>query len=127
MSDALPGPTVLVVEDDTVTRYAAVTMIGDAGFSTREATNGNEAIRILDREVGIRIVVTDIDMPPGIDGIKLAACIHRRSPQIGIIITSGKVRPKDGDVPSQGRFIRKPYTEDQLIGAIRALLDLPQG
>ncbi len=122
MSEALPRPTVLVVEDDAVTRHAAVAMVTDAGFSAREATNGNEAIRLLDREVGIRVVVTDIDMPFGIDGIKLAACIHRRWPGIGIVITSGKVRPKDGDVPAQGRFIRKPYSEKQVIEAIRGVL-----
>ena len=129
MSEGLGGPTVratvLVVEDDAVTRHAAVAMIGDAGFAVREAGNGNEAIRILDREVGIRAVVTDIDMPLGIDGIKLAACVHRRSPEIGIVITSGKVRPKEGDVPAQGRFVRKPYSEEQLIGAIRAVLGSP--
>ncbi|WP_342154260.1 response regulator [Methylorubrum sp. SB2] len=122
MSEALPRPTVLVVEDDAFTRHAAVAMVEDAGYAVREASNGNEAIRLLDREVGIRAVVTDIDMPFGIDGIKLAACIHRRWPEIGIVITSGKVRPKDGDVPAQGRFVRKPYTEEQVIGAIRAVL-----
>ena len=125
MSEGLAGPTVLVVEDDAVTRHAAVAMIGDAGFSVREATNGNDAIRILDREVGIRVVVTDIDMPFGIDGIKLAACVHRRWPGVGIVITSGKVRPKAGDVPAQGRFVRKPYSEEQVIEAIRAVLGPP--
>ncbi|KQT60939.1 response regulator receiver protein [Methylobacterium sp. Leaf456] len=122
MSEALPRPTVLVVEDDAVTRHAAVAMLEDAGYAVREASNGNEAIRLLDREVGIRAVVTDIDMPLGIDGIKLAACINRRWPEIGIVITSGKVRPKDGDVPAQGRFVRKPYTEEQVLNAIRAVL-----
>lgn len=112
----------LVVEDDAVTRHAAVAMLEDAGYAVREASNGNEAIRLLDREVGIRAVVTDIDMPLGIDGIKLAACINRRWPEIGIVITSGKVRPKDGDVPAQGRFVRKPYTEEQVLNAIRAVL-----
>lgn len=125
MSEGLAKPTVLVVEDDAVTRHAAAAMIGDAGFSVCEATNGNEAIRVLDREAGIRVVVTDIDMPLGIDGIKLAACIHRRWPGIGIVITSGKVRPKEGDVPALGRFIRKPYSEEQVIGAIRAVLAGP--
>lgn len=112
----------LVVEDDAVTRHAAVAMVGDAGYAVREATNGNEAIRILDHEPGIRLVLTDIDMPLGIDGIKLAACIHRRWPGIGIVITSGKVRPAPGDVPADGQFIRKPYTEEQVLGAIRRLI-----
>ncbi len=126
VSETDARPTVLVVEDDAVIRHAAVELIVEAGFTVREATNGNEAIRILDQEQdaggAVCVVVTDIDMPLGIDGIKLAACIHRRWPEIGIVITSGKVRPKEGDVPAQGRFVRKPYTEEQVIGAIRAVL-----
>lgn len=103
-------------------RCAAVELIVEAGFTVREATNGNEAIRLLDREVGIRVVVTDIDMPLGIDGIKLAACIDRRWPRIGIVITSGKVRPSPGDIPTDGLFIRKPYTEECLVAAIRSVM-----
>lgn len=107
-------------------RHAAVELIGEAGFTVREAANGNEAIRMLDREQdaggAVCVVVTDIDMPLGIDGIKLAACIDRRWPRIGIVITSGKVRPSPGDVPTDGLFIRKPYTEESLVAAIRSVM-----
>ncbi len=107
-------------------RHAALELIAEAGFAVREARNGNEAIRMLDtvQEAGetVCVVVTDIDMPLGIDGIKLAACIDRRWPDIGIVITSGKVRPAPGDVPTDGLFIRKPYTEEGLISAIRSVM-----
>ncbi|AWI90929.1 response regulator [Methylobacterium sp. DM1] len=126
MSEAETRPTVLVVEDDAVIRHAALELIAEAGFAVREARNGNEAIRMLDavQEAGetVCVVVTDIDMPLGIDGIKLAACIDRRWPDIGIVITSGKVRPAPGDVPTDGLFIRKPYTEEGLISAIRSVM-----
>ncbi|HEV2542857.1 MAG TPA: response regulator [Methylobacterium sp.] len=126
MSEAETRPTVLVVEDDAVIRHAALELIAEAGFAVREACNGNEAIRLLDavQESGetVCVVVTDIDMPLGIDGIKLAACIDRRWPDIGIVITSGKVRPAPGDVPTDGLFIRKPYTEESLISAIRSVM-----
>lgn len=111
---------VLVVEDDPVTRHAAVDLIAGLGYAVREAANGNVAIRLLDEEEGVRVVVTDIDMPLGIDGIRLAACITRRWPRIGIVITSGKVHPIPGDVPPDALFLRKPYTEESLIAAIRS-------
>lgn len=98
MSGADARPTVLVVEDDAVIRCAAVELIVEAGFTVREATNGNEAIRMLDQEQEaggtVCVVVTDIDMPLGIDGIKLAACIDRRWPRIGIVITPARCGPR---------------------------------
>ncbi|GJE27064.1 response regulator [Methylobacterium organophilum] len=115
-------PIVLVVEDDAVVRSAAVETLEGAGFEAHQAGNGNEAIRHLDRTDGVRVVLTDIDMPLGIDGIKLAACIHRRWPRIGIVITSGKIRPEPGDVPARGQFIPKPYTEAAILAAIRGLM-----
>ncbi|WP_232630764.1 response regulator [Methylobacterium sp. Leaf118] len=123
MSTTREKPIVLVVEDDAVTRHSAIAMIEDAGFAVWAVDNGNAAIRVLDDGAAVRVVVTDIDMPLGIDGIKLAACIHRRWPGVGIVIASGKVRPQPGDVPAEGRFLRKPYTEEQVIEAIRGLLD----
>ncbi|MBD8905873.1 response regulator [Methylorubrum zatmanii] len=120
MSEAEARPIVLVVEDDAVTRRAAVEMIAEAGYAVREATDGNVAIRLLDEEEGVRVVVTDIDMPLGIDGIRLAACITRRWPRIGIVITSGKVLPIPGDVPPEALFLRKPYSEESLVAAIRS-------
>ncbi|MBB2964843.1 response regulator [Methylobacterium sp. R2-1] len=126
MSEAEARPTVLVVEDDAVIRRAAMELIAEAGYAVREARNGNEAIRMLDasQDAGeaVCVVVSDIDMPLGIDGIKLAACIDRRWPDIGIVITSGKVRPAPGDIPADGLFIRKPYTEECLIAAIRSVM-----
>ncbi len=127
MSEAEAKPVVLVVEDDAVTRHAAVETIAEAGYAVREATNGNAAILALDESAAagerVRVVVTDIDMPLGIDGIRLAACIARRWPDIRVVITSGKVRPAPGDVPPDGLFIRKPYSEESLLAAIRAVMD----
>lgn len=116
-----PRPIVLVVEDEVVTRHAAVAMVADAGFAPLEAADGTEAVRILDSVGGVRVVMTDIDMPAGLDGVKLAACIHRRWPGIGIVVVSGKVQPPPGDVPPDARFFRKPYDEAAVAKVIREM------
>jgi CheY-like chemotaxis protein len=63
---------VLVVEDEALLRMAAVEMVAEAGFEALEAANATEAMEILERRLDIRIVFSDIDMPRGIDGMKLA-------------------------------------------------------
>ena len=115
-------PIVLIVEDQAVTRQAAVEMVEEAGFSALEADDGATAMDMLETVEGIRVVLTDIDMPTSIDGIKLAACIHRKWPGIGVIILSGKVAPKPGDIPAGGRFFAKPYAVADVLAAIRERL-----
>ncbi|MDP4025508.1 response regulator [Methylobacterium sp. NEAU 140] len=111
-------PLVLVVEDEAITRMAAVVMLCEAGYEAVEADSGPAAVLVLEERTGIRVMLTDIDMPAGLDGIKLAACVHRRWPGVGIIMTSGKVRPAPGDVPSGARFIAKPYAEASVLAEI---------
>jgi DNA-binding NtrC family response regulator len=120
-------PRVLVVEDDAVMRYAAVDMVADAGFEPLEAADGTQAMRVLDTATGIRAVVTDIDMPSGLDGIRLAACIHARWPAIGVIVVSGKAVPVPGDIPARPdfTFLRKPYAEEHLVALLRRILQTP--
>lgn len=118
-------PVILVVDDEAVIRQAAVEMIEAAGLGTLEARDGAQAMNLLDTVEGIDVVLTDIDMPASINGIQLAACIHSRWPRTGIIVASGKVSPKKGDVPTGGLFFAKPYVEDDVLAAIRWLLSRP--
>lgn len=85
-----------------------------------EAADATEAIRILERRLDIRIVFTDIDMPRGIDGMKLAALIRDRWPPIEIILTSGHIDAPDVRMPARSRFFSKPYNEGEVVAAMRA-------
>jgi CheY-like chemotaxis protein len=112
---------VLVVEDEMFTRMDVVEMLRGAGFDILEATNADEAIRILEGNSDIRLVFTDIDMPGSMNGLKLAAAVRDRWPPVKIIATSGHFKIRDGDLPGDARFIPKPYQPAQIIGAIREL------
>jgi len=114
-------PVVLIVEDESLIRMDAVNMIRTAGFDVVEAANADEAISILEGRLDITIVFTDIQMPGSMDGLKLAAAIRGRWPPIKIVATSGLLRISEDDLPSGSRFLRKPYSDHQIIGALREL------
>jgi two-component system, response regulator PdtaR len=114
-------PVVLIVEDESLIRMDAVDMIGRAGFDVVEAANADEAISILEGRLDITIVFTDIQMPGSMDGLKLAAAIRGRWPPIKIVATSGLGKISEDDLPSGSRFLRKPYSDHQIIGALREL------
>jgi len=114
-------PVVLVVEDDFLIRMNAAQTIEEAGFIVVEAANSDEAIAILEVRLDITVVFTDIQMPGSMDGLKLAAAVRGRWPPIRIIATSGLVDVSKADLPNGGRFLPKPYSSAQIIGALREL------
>lgn len=117
-----PPIRVLVVEDETFTRMDAVEMLRAAGFDVLEATDADEAIRMLEREPDIRLIFTDIDMPGSMNGLQLAAAVRDRWPPVRIIATSGHFNVQAGDLPADARFITKPYQPAQIVSAIRQLV-----
>lgn len=110
---------VLVVEDEPLLRMAATDMIESADFMVVEAANATEAVRILESRPDIRIVFSDIDMPMGIDGMRLAAVIRDRWPPIEIILVSGHVEPPASELPARTVFFAKPYKESVVVDAIK--------
>lgn len=110
---------VLVVEDEPLLRMAAIDMVEDAGFDVVEATNADEAVRILEVRTDIRIVFTDIDMPGSINGLKLAAAVRDRWPPIDIVIVSGHVKPNSSDLPPGSVFFSKPYDEAKVAATLK--------
>ena len=121
---AQPGrkrPVVLVVEDELLIRTNAVDMLRDAGFDVIEAVNADEAIMILEGGSTIDVVFTDVQMPGSMDGLKLAAAVRNRWPPIKIVATSGVLKVGEDDLPAGSRFLPKPYSPSQIVGALREL------
>jgi CheY-like chemotaxis protein len=116
-------PVVLVVEDELLIRTDAVDMLRDAGFDVIEAVNADETIMILEGGSTIDVVFTDIQMPGSMDGLKLAAAVRKCWPPIKIVATSGVLKIDEDDLPAGSRFLPKPYSSSQIVGALRELTD----
>ena len=122
-SKADVGPVaILVVEDDILVRMIASDILMDAGFRTFEAHDAEEALTLLEARADVRVVFTDWNMPGDIDGLGLARRVITRSPEVGVIVTSGKMQPNPGDLPAGVRFISKPYRASALIEEINAMV-----
>src|ERR1700710_558988 len=115
-------PTVLVVEDEMMLRMRAVDMVEDAGFSSVEAVNADDALTILEARSDIDLLFTDIQMPGSMDGLKLAHAVHSRWPDIGIILVSGQMKPSDAERPSDSRFFSNPLGVDQMVAELQAMV-----
>jgi two-component sensor histidine kinase/ActR/RegA family two-component response regulator len=121
-TDSAALRTVLVVEDEMMLRMRAVDMVEDAGFTSVEAINADDALAILESRSDIQLLFTDIQMPGSIDGLKLAHAVHERWPLIKIILVSGQLKLTDGDKPADSRFFGKPLDVKEMIAAMQDMI-----
>ncbi|WP_218775988.1 response regulator [Sphingomonas sp. TZW2008] len=115
-------PTVLIVEDEPLVRMHGCDLLESAGFDVIEAQTADEALDLLERHGHVRLLFSDVDMPGSMDGLELARRVHLRWPKIGLLMTSGHHRLTPEMIPDHGRFIAKPWRENNVLAEMRAIL-----
>jgi len=112
--------TILVVEDDILTRMAACDHLREAGHRVLEAADAEEARTLLRASEPIEVVFSDINMP-GMDGVALAVWIGKEFPDVKVVLTSGD---PGNAVAAQvaAYFLAKPYDLETLGRLIKQLL-----
>src|SRR6267142_417942 len=113
---------VLVVEDEMLLRMRAVDMVEDAGYTSVEAVDADQAVAILESRSDIALMFTDIQMPGSMDGLTLAHSVHQRWPPIKIILVSGQLKPANVDIPANSRFHGKPLAAKEMIAEIQSMI-----
>ena len=118
----LGSDVVLVVEDQYLLQMAALELVESAGFTGVGVSNADEAIKILEARQDIRIVLTDVEMPGTMDGVRLAHFIRVRWPPIHLIIVSGRAVLAESDIPTCSKFFSKPYQDETIVSELQRLM-----
>jgi CheY-like chemotaxis protein len=123
-----PGAgTVLVVEDEQTVRDLAVRILSDAGYRVIGATSPQEAIRIAEETPdSIDLLLTDVVMPGGINGVDLAKRIVVTRPRLEVLYMSGYTEEaaiRFGVPRGEARFLAKPFLPDDLLARVADLLE----
>jgi PAS domain S-box-containing protein len=115
---------ILVVDDDPVVRDLACLMLRSLGYQVETVDSGEEAIRFLQTGI-VDLVVLDMLMEPGMNGLQTYREILKLYPEQKAIIASGFSESRDVKDALQlgaGGFIKKPYLKQQLGALIRDVL-----
>jgi len=121
--DGLQPIVVLLAEDEALVRMMAADVLREeGGFKVVEAANGDEALSVLEATADVRALVTDVEMPGSLDGFTLARVVKQAWPDIGVVVTSGRVAPRSQELPSGVVFIPKPYRPAELVAAVRVVM-----
>ncbi len=113
---------VLLVEDEDGLRGLNARGLSSRGYTVISASNGVEALEVLDANGGqVDIVVSDVVMPE-MDGPTLLKELRKRDPAIKIIFVSGYAEEAfKKNLPEQGQFafLPKPFTLKQLVAIVK--------
>jgi DNA-binding response OmpR family regulator len=127
---ALEGRRILVVDDEADARTFLSTVLGDAGATIIEASDGDQAIELAKREK-LDIITLDISMP-GKDGVAvfrelrgnpdtegMAICVVTGHPEFREVIYGVPVTKPDG-------YMNKPVDPVDLVDGLRRILELKE-
>jgi DNA-binding response OmpR family regulator len=117
---------ILIVEDEGDIRELLVEFIrDDTGFEIVEATTADAAVQLLELE-GLRLIVTDINLPGRLDGIDLALVARESHPEIPVIFMSGRpaMLEKARSLFNPALFFEKPFSLTTLLRDVHRLATL---
>ena len=123
------GATVLLVDDEPELLEIAHVYLREAGYTVLEARDAPSATEVLREHPEVKLMVTDIVMPGGSNGVELGQAIREAYPKMKVVYCSGF--PADAlavrNKPLDGPFLRKPYDRYEFISVIRRTLDTQVG
>ncbi len=120
--EAVELESVLIVEDESDLMDVASELFRSMGYEVITASNGTDALDILERKAHIDILFTDVMMQHGMNGIELARFASQRYPAMKVILASGYTLPSlraQYDDIDQFPFMSKPYRMSDLAKKLR--------
>jgi signal transduction histidine kinase/CheY-like chemotaxis protein len=120
------GCSVLIAEDDRAIRQFLVRTLSKAGYTTYEAADGEEALRLAAAHGAedFQLLLSDVVMPR-MGGAILASQLRERYPWIRVLFISGNpdLMAAPGTVPATATILQKPFDTRHLLLAVQAALD----
>jgi DNA-binding response OmpR family regulator len=112
---------ILIVEDEEVLAASLKDILEGEGHHVLTARNGLDALELLGRERP-DLMLLDL-MLPLMDGLTVLKQLRRELPTTAVVVVTSCARAVLGDIPIQG-FLRKPFSLDALLGAVKNALAL---
>ncbi|MFG1345980.1 response regulator [Xanthobacter autotrophicus DSM 431] len=120
--------SVMVVEDDPQLRALSVSILREAGHDVIEAKDAAGALGRLDDGARPDLLFTDVRLGEGMDGTALAEEVRRRLANIRVLFTTAyakNARALAGRSGPQDRLLAKPFSQAELVGKVKDILDEP--
>ena len=122
---AVQGETVLVVDDEPTVRMLVVEVLADLGYTALEAGDGPAGLKLLNSDVRIDLLVTDVGLPGGMNGRQVAEAARSIRPALKVLFITGYAENavlSHGHLDPGMHVLTKPFAMEMLASRIRGLI-----
>ena len=119
------GGTILVVDDEATVRIVVTEVLNDRGYTPIETEDGPSALRVLDSNRPIDLLITDVGLPGGINGRQLADMARVLRPGLKVMFITGYAEHaavRNGFLEVGMHVLPKPFTMDDLATRVGDIL-----
>ena len=119
------GETVLVVDDEPTVRMLVTEVLGDLGYTVIEAVDGAAGLRVLQSDVRIDLLVTDVGLPGGMNGRQVADAGRMARPGLKVLFITGYAENavlSHGHLDPGMHLLTKPFAMQALASRITTLV-----
>jgi DNA-binding NtrC family response regulator len=121
--EGLRPHTVLIVDDEPAIRGFLYDYLLQCGFNPLTVASGDEAIELLEKNIPIDLVFSDVRMPGSVDGFGLARWVTENRPGLPVLLASGDLGKVNATRELVAEIVPKPYDFDVVVRKMHAALD----
>ncbi|HEY9580036.1 MAG TPA: ATP-binding protein [Rhizorhapis sp.] len=120
------GETVLVIDDEATVRMLIVEVLEEAGYTAIEADDGPSGLKILQSDIQIDLLITDVGLPGGMNGRQIADAARESRPDLKVLFVTGYAENAavgNGHLQPGMQVITKPFVMTDLANKISEMLE----
>jgi PAS domain S-box-containing protein len=120
------GETVLVVDDEPTIRMLIGDTLSELGYRAIEVADAASGLKVLESDVNIDLLVTDVALPGGMNGKDMADAARAKRPKLKVLFITGYAENAaitNGHLEPRTEVMSKPFAMDKLAARIRSMIE----
>jgi CheY-like chemotaxis protein len=122
------GETVLVVDDEPTIRMLIGDTLSELGYRAIEVADAASGLKVLESDVDIDLLITDVGLPGGMDGKEMADAARAKRRRIKVLFITGYAENAaitNCRLEPGMEVMSKPFSMDKLAARIRSIIEAP--
>jgi PAS domain S-box-containing protein len=122
---AAAGETVLIIDDEPTVRMLVTEVLEGLGYAAIEAADGVSGLKVLQSDVRIDLLITDVGLPGGMNGRQMADIARQSRPKLRVLFITGYAENAaigHGHLEPGMQVLTKPFSMEALASRVKSII-----